>query len=119
VKAAYEKAKEFVKYIYDKFKAALFWVWRQVARLFSFAGELISDLVKYILNKIKDLPTMSKRLINFLYDNAYKIAKLMASLFKFKYEMCDLVISILQPINKYACIAGVEISIVTDVINFF
>lgn len=43
----------------------------------------------------------------------------MSGMFKFKYEMCDLVISILEPVNKYASIAGFETSIVTDLINFF
>ena len=118
LKAAYEKAKEFVKYVYEKCKAALLWVWRQVSRFFCFVGELVSDMLKSILNAIKHVPSLSKRLRDYLYANAYKVAELMSAMFKCKFEMCDLVISILQTVNNYGGIPGAT-GIVTDVINFF
>lgn len=98
LKAAYEKAKEFVKKIYEKCKAALLWVWRQVSRFFCFAVELVSDMLKYVLNKIKHMATLPKRLVNYLYDTAYKLAKLMSTMYKCRFEMCDIVISILQSV---------------------
>ena len=89
INAVYQKAKEIVtgaaKCIYEKCKAALLWIWRQLKKFFSFVVELVSDLLKHILNKIMQAGPLAERLLNYLHDNAYKLAKIMSAMFKCKH----------------------------------
>ena len=115
LKAAYDKAKEFFSYIYDKCKAAILWVWKQVSGFFFFAGDLVSDTLRKTLNSIKSLKTQPKKLKIFLSENAYTLVQQMSCMFKCKQEVCDLIISIMKPV--LACLP--EIGFLTRFLGFF